>query len=292
MEAIPKIPLILINVLISIFAIFLIIIYSLNKKFRLYPCYFNIIFTLTIAADNLIRLIHFGRGDGIDNDLPKTLSCKIQAFTLTLFDKLILTLMTVYSIIAYLGSYSLQFYKSHEAAIFIVLTLASLIISTITTVLFYLNRISDRSIYCYVETKDNYKIIIDSIVTGILGLISLFCLIRLLMNIQRIKKEKRNEEEYENEKKSLKFHFLRFIISFFINLFTFAYVILLINKALPFDNFAKDLIYIVLCFVVELFFTINLELIKEVKRIIMCQRSEQIDLDNSYISENYNEEEE
>ena len=49
--------LIAISILISIIAVFLIIIYLINRKFRSYPYYFNIIFILVIAVDNIIRLI-------------------------------------------------------------------------------------------------------------------------------------------------------------------------------------------------------------------------------------------
>jgi hypothetical protein len=286
----PHPALITISAIIAVFAILLIIIYASNRKFRSYPCYFNIIFTLTITADYLIRLIPSGSGTGKDDDKPKSISCHIQAFSLTLFDKLMLTLMTAYSFIAYLGSYQLQFYKSKEKSIFIASTIVSVIISSIPTILFYLQKISNRSEYCYVETKSEFKKILDSIVTGILGLLSLFFIIRLLMKIQQIKRDKQNEDEYENERKSLNVHFIRFISNFIINFVTFLYVILLINKKLPFDNFVKDLIYILLSLLVELFFTINSELIKEVKRIITCKKVEQIDLDNSYVSENLNEE--
>ena len=102
--------LIAISILISIIAVFLIIIYLINRKFRSYPYYFNIIFILVIAVDNIIRLIP---GE-IDSKQKETIGCKIQAFTLTLFDKLMLILMTIYSIFAYLENFQNFFYKSNK----------------------------------------------------------------------------------------------------------------------------------------------------------------------------------
>lgn len=282
--------LITINIIISIFAIFLIIIYVVNKNFRSYPCYFNIIFSSTIALDNLIRLLPAGTGNGNNNE-PKTLACYIQAFNLTLFDKLILTLMTVYSIIAYLGSNHLHFYKSNEKLIFIALTVISIVISLITTILFSLGGISNRSEYCYVETKNNIKKIIDTIITAFLFLINLFCIIVLLKQIQKIRKERQDDTEYEEEKKSLNYHFIRFIINLIVNCFTFAYVLILINKILPFDNFVKDLLFIVFCLIVELFFVMsNTELMKEIKRIITCNQANEVESDNTIIPDRLNEE--
>ena len=262
-----------VNVLISIVAILLIIIYSTIKKFRSYPCYFNIIFTLTITIDNIVRLIPGGKGTGIDDkESEKTISCKIQAFTLTMFDKLMLTLMTSYSIIAYLGSYKLQFYKRKEKLIFIILTVISIIIALITTIIFYLRGISDRSEYCYVETNDLVKQRVDTIVTSGLLAISLFCLIKVLINIYHLKKERDNVPNEARD--AINSHFCRFIFDFCISSLTFIYVILLINKLIPYKHFVKDLMYVLLSLIVEFYFTINIELIREVRKILSCKKEE------------------
>ena len=292
--------LIAISIIITVFAFLLLIIYLLNKKFRSYPCYFNIIFTLSITLDNLIRLITGGKGNGDESDTNYTTICQIQAFTLTLFDKVMLCLMTSYSIIAYIGSYHLYFYKTHEKKIFIVLTIVSFLISLITTILFYINGISNRSQYCYVETKSQFKKILDTIVTSILLIISLFCIIKLLIKIKQLKQEKEYETETgdgnEDSVKSITRHLIRFILNLILTLNIFMYVICLINKIIDFEHFFKDLVYILLSLFAELFFTINMELIKEVLRIITCKKIEEDDEDQreqtSQLSDNYNEENE
>ena len=288
-----------VNIIISIVAILLIIIYSTIRIFRSFPYYFNIIFTLTITFDNIIRLIPGGKGTGIDVEgEEKTISCKIQAFTLTMFDKLMLTLMTSYSIIAYLGSCQLNFYRKNEKIIFIILTVISIIISLITTIIFYQQGISNRSEYCYVETKNTVKQIIDTIVTSFLLAFSLFCIIKVLIKICYLKKEKENDTP--TAKKAINNHFCRFIFDFFVNSITFTYVILLINKAIKIENFVKDLLYVLFSLMVELFFTINLKLILEVKRIITCQNENEVEIEeedpqqepneNMTITDNLNQE--
>lgn len=268
--------------IITFAAILLILIYSLNKKFRSYPFYFNIMFTISITFDNVIRLIPAGRGTGIDIDKEKTIPCKIQAFSLTFFDKFMLTLMVVYSIISYLGIFKMEFYKNFQKLIFITLTCISITISFICTMVFYYQGISDRSEFCYVETKNNVKKVVDSIVTSILLLINLFCIIRILIKIYQLKKEN-DKNNIKDRKNSFNHHLIRFIFDFFINFITFIYVILLILKLLPFDSFVKDLIYIILSLIVELYFTVNTELLKEIKRIITCSK---IDDDNTRLDSN------
>lgn len=281
----PNVVLIIISIIIAVEAILLTIIYLLNKKFRSYPCYFNIIFSITVTLDNLLRLIPAGRGDGVDIKGEKSIACQIQAFTLTFFDKLMLALMTTYSVISFLGSYQMHFYRANEKLIFIVLTLISIIISAASTTLFYLRKISDRSEFCYVETKDLVKQIVDTIITSILFIISLFCIIKLIIKIYQIKKD----EDNEDGRAALKRHFIRFIFDLIITSITFTYVILLINKKIPFDNFFKDLIYILLSLIVELFFTINSELVKEVIRIVTCNPNDEESQEIPDTTDNLNE---
>ena len=269
-----------ISVIITIIAICLIITYSINKKFRALPFYFNIIFTLSIAINNILRLIPAARGDGInskDEGKKESIQCKIQAFALTFLDKFMLVLMTSYSIIAFMGLFKKEFSKNHQNLTFIILIIISIIISLVCTIIFYSQAISDRSYFCYVETKNNVKQIVDTIVTSILLAINLICIVSMLIKIIILKIESKDHQGIGN---SVLYHLARFIFSFFINLITFVYVILLINKLMPFDNFVKDLIYILLCLIVELFFTVNSELIREIKKIITCQKINEDDNQN------------
>ena len=285
----------IISILIALIAILLTIIYALNKKFRSYPCYYNVLFTLIITFDNLIRLIPGGKRtyeEEADDGHSKSIPCHIQALSLTIFDKMMLTLMTSYSIISFFGICKVDFYKSHIKSIFISLTILSSFISLLFSILFYNKGISDRSEFCYVETKNNFKKVLDTIVTSVLWIISLICIVKILLQMTESRKER--ELEIEKEKipqgvGSFNKHLTRYIINLILTSITFIYVILLILKKLSFNSFAKDLIYILLSLFNELFFTINDELIKELKRILTCTPQVEENNDNDY-NEGFNEE--
>ena len=68
---------------------------------------------------------------------------------------------------------------------------------------------------------------------------------------------KYDPNESPDKVSSIKFHIFRFCFDICINILLFVYILLIINKALPFDSFVKDLIYILLCLIIEMFFTIN-----------------------------------
>ena len=260
--------LIIICAVIVAFNAFLIFIY-IKSKFNSFPYYFNIFFCVVISLNNIIRLIH--RNIGEDTDDVTTL-CKIQAVLLTLFDKLILALVCSYSIIHYLGMFKQDFYREHEKLVFIGLGSFSLIISIISTIIFVNQGYSHHSEYCYASTSNNLKKIVDSIITSILFVISLASLIIILINIIQMKN---NMEATNSPDRSanIKYHICRFSFDIGINILLFVYILLIINKKLSFfKSFAKDLIYILLCLIIEMFFTINSEFIKETKRILTCEK--------------------
>ena len=178
-----------------------------------------------------------------------------------------LTLMTVFSIISYLGIFKQEFYKKNEKLLFIILPIISLIICTICSIIFYMQKVTNKSQFCYVGTDNHLKKLVDSIVTGILFIINLFCLIMILSRIIALRNENLNEGRMD----SYKHHLVRFSLGLIINLITFIYVLLIINKLLQFlIGYVKDLIYILITLAVELFFTINTELIKYIKKIFHC----------------------
>ena len=75
-----------------------------------------------------------------------------------------------------------------------------------------------------------------------------------------------------SRKQNLKYHLYRFIFDLFLNVITFGYVLLLINKVL--STSMKDYIYIILCLFNELFLTINNELYREIMRTLTCNKVE------------------
>ena len=258
------------NILIVLVTTCLIIIYVKVKDLHSYPCYFNILLSVVISINNIARLIN--PGGNSDN-----IGCKIQGFILALFDKLMLTTMTIYSIVTYLGIVNLEFYKENEKRIFIISTILSILISLIIAILFILNGVVVYDDVCYVrssidETVRNLKVnkeIIDVIVNSILLVVNFYCILRLLIYIIKIILESKKN----NEKRVLKdyfFFFLKYLIIFILNNMTFIMVILII-----FDKFESEftsLFYIILSFFIILFYTVNMRVLHEGKNIICCKK--------------------
>ena len=268
--------LIAISVLITVSAILIVIVYAKSKIFHSYPYYFNIFFMLTIMLNNLIRLIP-GRPE--ENEFDTSIQCYIQGIILTVLDKLMLCQITSYSVIYYLGSFHSEFFERNKMMIFLILSEAGFAISMILATVFSFKGMSVSSQFCYVRTRDNTKYIVDTIVTTLLWLISVLCTLRLLLNLIKIKKE---VAVFNRKAESITYHTCRFSFNLVFNILIYLYVDLLINKKLTWmTDWTKDLYYILLSFIGEIFFTINAEVWKEAKRIITCKESIEIDDEES-----------
>jgi hypothetical protein len=225
--------------------------------------------------NNLIRLLP-GRED--ENEFKTSTGCYIQGIILTVLDKLMLTQITSYSVIYYLGSFHSEIFEKHKMLIFLLLSEIGFAISMILATVFSFKGMSVSSQYCYVRTRDNTKYIVDTIITTLLWATSVFCTLRLLINLVKIKKE---VAVFNRKADSITYHTCRFSFNLVFNVLIFLYVDLLINKKLTWMiDWLKDFIYIFLSFVGEIFFTINSEVWKESKRILTCKKAE-IDVDDS-----------
>jgi hypothetical protein len=279
--------LIVVSVLISVAGILIMIIYGKSKIFHSYPYYFNIFFILTIMLNNLIRLLP-GRKD--ENEFKTSTGCYIQGIILTVLDKLMLTQITSYSVIYYLGSFHSEIFEKHKMLIFLLLSEIGFALSIILATVFSFKGMSVSSQYCYVRTRDNTKYIVDTIITTLLWATSVFCTLRLLINLVKIKKE---VAVFNRKADSITYHTCRFSFNLVFNVLIFLYVDLLINKKLTWMiNWLKDFIYIFLSFVGEIFFTINSEVWKESKRILTCKKLEVEEDDNGAFFDKEKEEKE
>ena len=267
--------LIVVSVLIAVAGILIMIIYAKSKIFHSYPYYFNIFYILTVMLNNLIRLLP-GRED--ENEFKTSTGCYIQGIILAALDKLMLTQIASYSIIYYLGSFHSEVFERNKLLIFYLLSQIGFAISMILATVFSFKGMSVNSQYCYVRTRDNTKYIIDTTYTTLLWAISVFCTLRLLINLVKIKKE---VAVYNRKAESISYHTCRFSFNLVFIILMYLYVDLIINKKLTWMiNWLKDFIYIFLSFVGEVFFTINSEVWKETKRILTCKQAE-IEVDDS-----------
>jgi len=260
------------NILIVLVTTCLIIIYVKVKDLHSYPCYFNILLSVVISINNIARLIN--PGENSDN-----IGCKIQGFILALFDKLMLTTMTIYSIVTYLGIVNLEFYKENEKRIFIISTILSILISLIIAILFLLNGVVIYDDVCYVrssidETVRNLKvnkILIDIIVNSILLVINFYCILHLLIYVFRIMIESKKKND-QIRLKNYCFFFFKYLIIFILNNITFIMVILIIADKFFEEDELTSLFYIILSFFIVLFYTVNMRVLNEGKNIICCKK--------------------
>ena len=265
----------ILSAFITLFTIFIIIIYLKSHSLKSYPCYFNIYFCLIITFDNVIRLFKATKTEDIDHP---SISCKIQAFILSYFDKLFLISITGYSIINYIIIKFTKLYGEHTAKIYIILVSIGIILSLILTSLFFSEGISNSTFQsdriCYVKTSDDLKKSLDSVYTSLLLIIDLFCIISVLVTIKKLIKENELKNNLQNIEK-YKYHFWRFTFDLILNIIIFGFVLLIVTKLLENVNSnIIDFIYITLCLISELFFTMNGELLKEIMRMITCNKVE------------------
>lgn len=269
----------IINIVIALFTILLLFIYLKSPSFKSIPFFYNIIYCIIITFDNGLRLIPAEK-------LEDTW-CKIQGFLLSFFDKLFITSITIYSIINYIIMVNPKCYDNNKNLLYFTLILINIIISLILTIIFFCQGMSKSSLdhgFCYINTSNPIKITLDAIYTILLLLIDLFCIIRILTKLSTLLRES-DIQNNENRKKKFHHHLYRFIFDLILNIITFGFLFFLIMKWLTFldgeKKIIKDIIYILLCLINELFFTINSELYKEGMRIFTCNKIEKFKKQNA-----------
>lgn len=235
-----------------------------NIILRSYPCYLNIILSMLIFINNLTRLITT-KDENSD-------ACKVQAFILACFDKLIGTTLTVNAFLTYKGLCDNSFYIENIKLIFIISNLIGFVISFVFALIMTL-RGTTFWIICYVQ-GGSPKEIPDTIITGVLFAIYLYCTLKSILflatNIKELSLEKENHRTFS-------FHYYRMIISMILCSFFYIITILIINDSLFFDYDYVDITFICLCFIIDLFFTLNLTVIKQTLRCCKKEKENEYD---------------
>ena len=281
----------IILILIIIFTILLLIVYIKDRNFhvnniktpgnrlKLYICYFNLFFCCIVIIDDILRLIP--ESLGVDESEEKDKAnyvCVFQAVTSGFFDKLLLSNMTIYSIITSLGVFFSEFYKNHLKKIFLITISIGFLMSLALTIAYETEGIAYKDIVCSFHTTTTLRRVTENIFTFLLFMINLICLVPLNIRLYNLKKQYEFEKKEEQLKKST--HFLtRYLLDLLINIIAFTYIFLSVNKVFARGSY-KDILYIVICLSVELFFTLNSTLYKAFVRLITC---------NKYYKESNNE---
>lgn len=256
----------ILNAFIILITFYLIFVYLKSKEFHQFQCYNIIILSIIIFFDNILRLI----------PMDIFILRHIQAIVLTLFDKLILTIITSQALILYYGVCHTKLYYKREKYIFFISFFIGLFISIVLSLLYVIigdikigeggiTNYENESIYFYAIGTD-FKKIADSIFNGILLFLNLFFSIILLIFIARKRKQVSlgiiEDLDYGH-------HNIKIILMLIINSFMFVESYLIIYEKLP-DDFI-DLIYLISCLLVDLYYSINKIIIKETLKIF-CKK--------------------
>ena len=261
-----KIATYIFNAFIILISFYLIFLYLKSPVFHQYQSFNVIILSFVIFLDNILRII----------PMDVYILRHIQAFLLTFFDKLILAIITSQALILYYGVCHTKLYYKREKIFFLTSFLIGLIISIILSVLYIviankekgeggITNYDNSSIYFYVIGTD-CKTLADSIFNGVFLLFNLFFSIVLLVFITRKRKQASlgiiEDLDYGH-------HNLRIVLMFIINSFMFVESYLIIYDKMPYDFI--DLIYLISCLLVDLYYTLNKIIIKETLKIF-CKR--------------------
>ena len=247
------------TILISFYLVFL---YLKSKEFHKIQCYNIIIISIIVFLDNVIRII----------PMDVYILRHIQAFLLVFLDKLILTTITCQALILYFGVCHTKLYYKREKIIFLTSFLIGLITSIILTLLYIIIGNSEKgeggitdfggnSIYFYVVNTD-FKLISDTIFNGVFLFFNLFFSIVLLIFMS---KKQQQASVGIIEDLDYGHHNVKIVLMFLINSFMFVESYLIIYDKIPADFI--DLIYLISCFLVDLYYTINKIIIKETMKI-------------------------
>ena len=236
------------------------------KIIRAYPCYLNIIISSIIAINNIFRLIKFK-----EVNFP----CHVQALILAIFDKLVYTTITLNAFLTYKGLSDNESYMNNIKKLFLITNGISITIAVLFGIIFFCA--GSTILYdnvCYIEASIG-KESVDTIIMFILYFIFIYSNIKSILFLLNNMKELVSTYNKNNLSAYL-FHFYRIIVSLFLSSLAFLVTILIINNSLfvgDSDN-NIDALYIFICLINDLFYTLNLTVFKETKKLLCCKEEE------------------
>lgn len=250
----------ILNIIIILITLYLLFLVIKSESFHAYACYNIILLSFILLVDNILRIISTKNASEIYQ--------YIQAFLLVFLDKLVLTTITSQAFIIYLGVCKTDLYFNHEKLIYFSTFLVGFIICIVLAsiyITFGLTNYEDTSIYYYCKDPDA-KIIIDCIFNSVFLFFNTIFIGLLLIYISGKRREATlgiiEDLDYGH-------HHTKILCMFFINSITFIESYLIILNKFPFDD--VDLIYLLTCLLIELYYTINKIIIKESMKIC-CRR--------------------
>jgi len=241
-----------------------------NINIRSYPCYLNIILSMVIAVNNICRLITTKK--------QESFACRLQAFILACFDKLIATTITANSFLTYEGLCDNDYYIAHIKPLFIITNSIGLLISIVFALIFTIRGTNYFKV-CYILGGAK-KEIPDTILTSILFILYLYFTLKSILFLAKNMKELSLKSVEKKYIRTFTFHYFRMSISLILCSAFFIVTILIINDSLFFGYDYIDITFITLCLIIDLFFTLNQTVIKQTLKCFNKQTEEEDDNEN------------
>ena len=255
---------------------YLTFLYIKSKEFHTYSCYNIIIMSITIFIGGIINIF-------IPNDLGGEFIEFIWGFLKDFFNKLIMSILTMQVIVLYFGIIKTEFYYPRERLIFIIGTIACCGVSVVIGILFNSLKVYQDEYHEYLDDYDDvedpnlgeelkrrlYSIVsIEMIFGGVIFVINVFCLI-VVMNF--ISKKNKDAKAGLIEDLGYKNQLIRFIFMFFLNIIAIASSSIFLVFDV-FDRKTNESIYLAICLVIDLCYSINKTVYAETLRIF-CKKS-------------------
>lgn len=251
------IPIIFLNSFMILISLYLSILYIKSKRLHILACANFIILSFIILFDNILRII----------PLPddKEALHYVQAFLLIFLDKLLLSTIVFQTFITYFGVVKTKFYYKHEKKIFFSGFIINLIICIVLAIVFLAisEELESYGLYYYCQDK-TAKHTTDAIFNGIYLFINSFCIIILLIYMSTKKEE---AEEGIIEDLDYGKHFSKILSMFIINTLAFIESYLIIYDKIPVPDDYIDLVYLITCLIIDLFYTMNKIIMKETLKL-------------------------
>lgn len=262
----------------TLITLYLIILYIKGKSFHTYSCYNIIFMSIVILLECILQFVPSGFGDDGQYEGFEF----IIGFLRNFFAKLIMLILSLQVIVLYIGIIHTDYYYTHEKSIFIIGTIVSLIASGVLGGIYASIRwVKNKDgIYIYDEKDENddndenqdikvrkkAKQIIEIVFSSILLIANVFCLIVV---ISHISKKSQQAKAGLIEDLGYKKQLIKFLFIFFVNIIAIVVSAVIMNFNILREY--NELLYLIVCFIIDLCFSINRTIYKETL-YIFCKK--------------------
>ena len=272
---------IVIACLMALITIYLIALYIKSKAFKAYSCYNIILMSIVLFLDCLLKIVPEKLSEDESYEGWEYIISIIRNF----FDKMILSVLSLQVVIVYAGIIHTEFYYSHEKSIFIVGDIACAIVSGALAFIYssirWVENKEGKMIFDEEDDNDDNtaedeinkrsltKQILEIIFCGVIFIVNVFFLVVVISHISKKRKEAKAGliEDLGYGKQLLRFSFI-----FSVNVIAIVVSGIFINFG---NNFGfqkySEIVYLVVCFVIDMCFMINKTVYQETLKIF-CKR--------------------